>query len=170
MRNIAIDHAALGCPCTTQALEANPPGAGPVTRRTTAQVSWREAAEPKVPQQPQHHQVRQGQLGICFPSLHQLPIDVTAGWAAPQLTPGPHLNSWVECSNVSKVSCPRKQHHLKVVQLGIKLGTFRLPGRCPNHLAIHTQHTHIHCITAQQSKHRTACTTQATKQSVQISK
>jgi len=25
---------------------------------------------------------RQGQLGICFPSLHQVPIDVTAGWAA----------------------------------------------------------------------------------------
>ena len=64
--------------------------------------------------------MRHGQLSICFPSLHQVPID---GWAAspvytryplmlqlggllPRLTPdhhaGPHFNSWVDWSSVSK--------------------------------------------------------------------
>jgi len=39
--------------------------------------------------------VRHGQqFDICFPSLHQVPIDVTAGWAASPVgtrPPGPHL-------------------------------------------------------------------------------
>ena len=51
--------------------------------------------------------MRHGQLSICFPSLHQIPIDVTAGWAASSVgtrPPGPPFNSWVDWSNVSKVS------------------------------------------------------------------
>ena len=38
--------------------------------------------------------------------------DVTAGWAASPVDTrplGPHLISWVDWSNVSKVSCSRKQ-------------------------------------------------------------
>jgi len=50
--------------------QANPPGIGQVTCRMTLQVSWIEVAEPKAPQRP-----------ICSPSLHQVTIDVTAGWA-----------------------------------------------------------------------------------------
>ena len=41
---------------------------------------------------------RQGQLSICFPSLHQVLIDVTVGWAAYPVDARPldsHLNSWV---------------------------------------------------------------------------
>ena len=43
-------------------------------------------------------------VGICFPSLHQVPDDVTAGWAASPVgtrPPGPHFNGWVDWSNVS---------------------------------------------------------------------
>jgi len=36
-------------------VQANPLGARLVTRRRTVQVSWREVAEPKVPQWPQYH-------------------------------------------------------------------------------------------------------------------
>ena len=46
----------------------------------------------------------QGQLGICFPSLHQVPIDVTAGWAASPVDtrpPDPYLNSWVHTHQYS---------------------------------------------------------------------
>ena len=60
--------------------------------------------------------MRQGELGICFPSLHQVPIDVTVGWAASPVDngpPGPHLYSWIDWSNVSKVSCSRKQQQHK---------------------------------------------------------
>jgi len=35
-------------------VQANPPGAGIVTNRRPAQVSWKEVAEPRVPQQLQH--------------------------------------------------------------------------------------------------------------------
>jgi len=38
-------------------------------------------------------------VGICFPILHQVPIDVTAWWAASPVDtrpPGPHLYSWVD--------------------------------------------------------------------------
>ena len=92
--------------------------------------------------------MRHGQLSICFPSLHQVPIDVTAGWAASPVgtrSPGTHFNSWVDWSSVSKVSCSRNNNNnTKVSQLGIEPGTFRLQGRCPNHLAMlpHTTHTH----------------------------
>ena len=58
--------------------------------------------------------MRHGQFSICFPSKHQVPIDVTAGWAASPVgtrPPGPHFNSWVDWSNVSKISCSRKQQH-----------------------------------------------------------
>ena len=47
-------------------------------------------------------------------SLHllpEVPIDVTAGWVVSPVDTkplGPHLNSWVDWSNVSKVSY-RKQ-------------------------------------------------------------
>jgi len=68
----------LGCLCTIQILEANP-GAGLVTRRRTVQVSWIEVVEPKVAQQPQHHLSETKIVGHLLP---QVPIDVTAGWAA----------------------------------------------------------------------------------------
>jgi len=41
---------------------------------------------------------------IKYPLMLQL-----HGWAVPQFTSSPHLYSWVDCSNVSKVSCSRKQ-------------------------------------------------------------
>ena len=50
-------------------VQANPPGAG--LSRSHGERLW--------PQQPQHCYMRQGQLGICFPSKYQVPIDVTAG-------------------------------------------------------------------------------------------
>ena len=50
---------------------------------------------------------------FASPELHQVPIDVTTGWAAsPVFTRYPFrypLNSWVDWSNVGKVSCSRKQ-------------------------------------------------------------
>ena len=90
----------LGCLCTTQAFQ---PCAG--------KSSWGRTSNPQEDcpsltdrsrgtqssTTTSHCQLRQGQLGICFPSLHQVPID--------------HLYSWVDWSNVSKVSCSRKQLH-----------------------------------------------------------
>ena len=47
--------------------------------------------------------VRHGQqFDICFPSYYQVLIDVTAGWTASLV---PHLYTWVDWGNVSKVSC-----------------------------------------------------------------
>ena len=46
------------------------------------------------------HYARHGQFGVCFPSLYQ-PVNTRP--------PGPHLYSWVDWSNVSKVPCSRKQ-------------------------------------------------------------
>jgi len=43
---------ALGCLCTTQEFQANPPGAGLVTHRRTVQVSQIKVAELKVLQRP----------------------------------------------------------------------------------------------------------------------
>ena len=40
----------------SESCAGNPPGAGQVTCRKIDQVSQREVVEPKVPQQPQHHQ------------------------------------------------------------------------------------------------------------------
>ena len=68
-----------GMPDTTLTLKpsaANPPGLRLVTSRRTVQVSQIEVAEPKAP----HCLTRDRQLSIC---LRQVPIDVTAGWAAP---------------------------------------------------------------------------------------
>ena len=50
------------------------------------------------------------QLHICFPS-YVLPgtLMLKLGVLLLQLTPGPHLYSWVDWRNVSKVSCSRKQ-------------------------------------------------------------
>ena len=145
MRNIAIT-APLGCLCTTQALKpcaADPPGAGLVTRRRTVQVSWREVVEPSTTTSTPLSETRT--LGHCFPSLHQVPIDVTAGWAASPVDtrpPGPHLNSWVDWNNVRKVSCSRKQQKHQSGSNGNRTWDLRLPGRCPNHLAM--LHTHIY--------------------------
>ena len=88
-----------------------------------------------------HCYMTHGQLSICFPSLHQVPIDVTAGWAASPVgtrPPGPHFNSWVDWSKF----LAQGNNNTKVAQLGIEPGTFRLPGGCPNHLAMLPQHTH----------------------------
>ena len=67
-------------------VQANPPGVGLVTRRRTVQVSQLEVVEPKVPQQP--HTAKRDkdmQLGICFPSLYQVPI-YTAGYVYARTT------------------------------------------------------------------------------------
>ena len=88
-----------------------------------------------------HCYMRHGQLSICFPSLHQVPIDVTAGWATSPVgtrPPGPHFNSWVDWSKF----LAQGNNKTKVAQLGIEPGTFRLPGGHPNHLAMLPQHTH----------------------------
>jgi len=68
-------------PGITQALEPcapNSPGAGIVTRRRAVQVSRIEITDPMFP----NRLVRQGQLDICFASLHEVPIGVTTEWAA----------------------------------------------------------------------------------------
>ena len=90
-------------------VQANPPRAGLVTRRRTIQVSQIEVAEPKVPQRP--HTVKRDKDSWAFtPSiLTGYPLMLQLGGLLPQLTPGPHLYSWVDWSNVSKVSCSRKQ-------------------------------------------------------------
>ena len=50
------------------------------------------------------------QFDIYFPNYYQVPVDVTAGWAASLVnTRLLYLYSWVDWKNVSKVSCSRKQ-------------------------------------------------------------
>ena len=44
------------------------------------------------------------QFDICFPSYHQAPIDVTAGWAASPVYARSQFNSWVNWSNMRNVS------------------------------------------------------------------
>ena len=90
-------------------VQENPPGAELVTRRRNVQVSWREVTEPKVPQYLNTTKRDKDSWGICFPSLHQVPIDATAGWAVSPVDTSPPGPRWVYWSNVSKVSCSRKQ-------------------------------------------------------------
>ena len=77
--NSCVEHSyccpALGCLCTTQELE---PCAGKSSwgRTSNTQEDWSGLTERS--QRPQHCYMRQGQLGICLPSLHQVSIDVTA--------------------------------------------------------------------------------------------
>ena len=72
--------------------------------------------EPEVPCRPQ---AREGQLSICFPSKHQVLIDVIviAGSAAFPVDKGHqvpiihvHMYNSVDWSNVSKVSCSRNNN------------------------------------------------------------
>jgi len=83
---IATQWTSTGMPGITQALEscvANPPGARLVTHGRASQVSGIQAAEPKVPQRPHTTKQDKDRMAIfASPSLHQVPIDVTAGWAA----------------------------------------------------------------------------------------
>jgi len=51
------------------------------------------------------HNTTKWNKSTCFPNLHQIPNDVTAGWAASPVDTrslGPHLNSWIDWSDVSK--------------------------------------------------------------------
>jgi len=92
---IAAQWASTGMSGTTQVLEpceANPPGAGQITRRRATQILRIEIAETWSSTMTLHCHARQEQLGICFPSL---PIDVTAGWAASPVDTRPPFNSWV---------------------------------------------------------------------------
>ena len=95
------------------------------------------------------------QFDICFPSYHQAPIDVTAGWAASPVYARSQFNSWVSWSNMRNVS---SKEITKVSWVGIKPTTFRLAGQYPDHLAMlplthahtcgHTQaHTHTRADT-----------------------
>ena len=71
------------------------------------------------------------------------------GGLLPQLAPGhqvPIFNSWVDWSNVSKVLTQGNSNNTKVAQLRIEPGTFPLPGRRLNHLAM-LPHTHTHAHT-----------------------
>ena len=98
--------------------------------------------------------MRHGQSSICFPSLHQVPIDVTAGWAASPVgtrPPGPHFNSWVDWSNVSKVSCSRKQQQHQSGPAG---------NRTWNLLITRRTHTHAHTHTKQKQSLQQPCETQ----------
>ena len=52
------------------------------------------------------------QFDISFPIDYQVPIDVTVG------TPGPHLYSWVDWSNVSKVLAQGNTNNTKVATAG----------------------------------------------------
>ena len=97
--------------------------------------------------------MRHGQLSICFPSLHQVSIDVTAGWAASPVgtrPPGPHFNSWVDWSNVSKISCPRKQKH-QSGPAGNQTWNFSIT-RASTHPYPRT-HTHTHKASGSHAKH-----------------
>ena len=97
--------------------------------------------------------MRDRQLSICFPIYYQLPIDVTAGWAASLVnTRSPFIQlgglKQYEWSFLLKETPTTP----KWPQLGIKPTIFRLEGRCPDHLAMlaqythspHTHQTHIH--------------------------
>ena len=85
----------------------------------------------------------------------------TVGYFLPHFTPGTHrcyswvscfprwyqahLNRWVNWSNLSKVSCSRRQQQQ---WSGHEPGTFRLTGQCSNHFTILShKHTHTHTHT-----------------------
>ena len=106
---------ALGHLCVTQVLWVTPgiPSWGRTGNLQGAVLCLTgEGVDTQSPTWTFHCYMRHGQLSICFPSLHQVPINVTTGWAASPVgtrPPGPHFNSWVDWSSVSKVSCSRKQ-------------------------------------------------------------
>jgi len=93
-------------PGTTQVLEpcvANPPGAGLVISRRAVQVSRIEIVEPKVPQQ--LHTAKRDKGSWTFASLVYIRVDVGCFPSWHQAT----RSCLVDWSNVSKVSCSRKQ-------------------------------------------------------------
>jgi len=77
--------------------------------------------------------------GICFPSLRQVPINVTSGG------PRPLFISWIDWSNVSKVPCSRKQQkHQSLVN--ISTWNFSMMASPLGHVVPHT-HTRTHART-----------------------
>ena len=92
--------------------------------------------------------MRQRQLGIiCFPSLYQVPIDVTAVSPVDTRPPGPHLYSWVYWSNVSKVSCSRKQQQHQSGHTGNRTHNLSISRPIPWPLGYVASHTHTHTHT-----------------------
>ena len=94
--------------------------------------------------------MRDRQLSICFPIYYQLPIDVTAGWAASLVntrSPFIQLGGLEQCEwSFLLKETPTIP---KWPQLGIKPTIFQLEGRFPDHLAMlaqytHSPHTHAH--------------------------
>ena len=85
--------------------------------------------------------VKHGQLAFASLVDTRYPLMLQLGELLPQLTPGPHLNSWVDWSNVSKISCSRKQQQ----QVGMHVCTHT---HTHTHARTHA-HTHTHTILPQ---------------------
>ena len=76
-----------GTPVHYSGAMSHPPGAGLVIHRRLCYVSQVKVCSPEV----LPALCETWRAGICFPGLHQVHIDVTAGWA--QLTPGPRYTA-----------------------------------------------------------------------------
>ena len=106
--------------------------------------------------------MRHGQLSICFPSLRQVPIDVTPGWAAPPVgtrPPGSHFNSWVDWSNVSKVySRKQQQQQRQSGPAGNQTWNLSITRRTTKPLGYAATHTYTHTHTMHYTLHYLQCT------------
>ena len=93
--------------------------------------------------------MRHEQLSICFSSLLQVPIDVTAGWAASPVgtrPPGPHYNSWVDWSNENNFLSQENDNNTKVASAGNRTWNLLITRLMPlplGYAALH-KHTHTH--------------------------
>ena len=104
-----------------ESAQANPPGAELITRR-------------------KHPKSQLDLLLIFKDSWHLLPQLTLVGTRSPD----PHLNSWVDQSNVSEVSCSRNQQQLDITSHNLSITRSRLA-------MLHT-HTHMHTNTLHTSQ------------------
>ena len=77
-----------------------------------------------------------------FPQLPNIQWHYSSAGCFPRPL-APHLNSWVDWSNVSKVLSSRNNSNTKVTTLGIEPRTFQLSGWCPSP-GCPTSHKHTH--------------------------
>ena len=97
------------------------------------------------------HCVRHGQLEFVSSVNTRYPLMLKLGGSLPQLTAGPYLNSWIDWSNVSKVSCSMKQQHNQFGATGhqtwnLLITRSMLQPLAYSHTQLHT-HTHTHACT-----------------------
>ena len=105
----------------------------------------------KVPPGPHPLADMDSSLTVASPVITRHPSMLQLGG----LTPAPHLYSWVDWSNVSKVSCSRNNNNTKVATSGIEPTTFQLESWCPDHLVTQAHHTstHAHAHTTHKTAH-----------------